>query len=169
MSPNKLKYLGLHLNWDKSNKNPVEEIQEKINKKLVGWKAKLLSQAGRTTLIKSVGSSIPAYTMSSMLLPKTVTNNIDKSFRKFWWGFDPKKTHTFTPKAWSSICKPKSMGGLGLRPSSNFNKALLCKLGWTLLNSKNSLWKSVLSSKYLKNSSWLHTPIRQKDSKFVKV
>lgn len=36
---------------------------DKLNSKLQGWKTKLLSQAGRTTLISSVLQSLPLYTL----------------------------------------------------------------------------------------------------------
>lgn len=60
------------------------------------------------------------------------------------------------------------MGGLGLRLTSNFNKALLSKLGWSLLKIDLGLWKNVLSLKYLKSESWLDVRIKQSDSKFWK-
>ena len=47
-----------------------EEIIDKVRQRLQGWKMKTLSQAGRTTLISSVASSIPSYQASSLLLPK---------------------------------------------------------------------------------------------------
>ncbi|KAL7173821.1 hypothetical protein ACSBR2_033143 [Camellia fascicularis] len=38
-------------------------IFEKLQKRLMGWKASMLSVAGRATLIKSVNSALPAYMM----------------------------------------------------------------------------------------------------------
>lgn len=139
LTRNKLKYLSLYLNLTKTKKSHYDDIKNKIQGRLAGWKAKLLSHASRTTLIRLVASSIPTYMMSSILIPKSVAGNIDKSFMRFWWGFDLQKTHNFTPKSWGSICKPKSMGGLGLRLILNFNKALLSKLGWSLLNNDSYL------------------------------
>jgi hypothetical protein len=55
--------------------------------KIEGWRAKTLSQVGRTVLIKAIASSIPSYTMSIFLLPKSLCTALDKSFKNFLWGF----------------------------------------------------------------------------------
>jgi hypothetical protein len=48
------------------------EIKDKIVAKISGWKARLLSQAARTTLLKSIANAIPSYIMSLFLLPKSL-------------------------------------------------------------------------------------------------
>lgn len=50
--------------------------------------------------------------------------------------------------AWSKICSPKTLGGLGFRPLRQLNMVSLAKLGWRFLKEKDSLWASVLSKKY---------------------
>lgn len=106
--------------------------------------------------------------MPSIMLPKKVANSIDRSLMRFRWGFDPKKVHNFTPKSWLSICRPKSLGGLGIRNTSSFNEALLCKLGWSLLNKETNLWVSVISNIYMKNWNWQDASINPSDSPFWK-
>lgn len=128
-------------------------------------KAKLLSQADRTTLIRSVASSIPSYLiLSTLLIPNDVTNYIDKSFMKFWRGFPLEKSHYFTPKLWKSICKLKSSGGLGLRLTYDFNKALISKIGWQMINGGDATWKKMLTDKYLRSSSFFATSPKTTDS-----
>lgn len=83
---------------------------------------------------------------------------------KCWWGFNPNEKHSFTPKAWKFICQPKAIGGLGLRLTSSFNKTLLCKLSWQMMNGSISIWKSTLENKYLKNSSFLNIIPKVSDS-----
>ena len=132
---------------------------------MAGWKTKLLSQAARTTLISNVATSIPTYTMSSLLLPKIICNKIDSTLRGFWWGAGPGKNNMCL-KSWKSICQPKSYGGLGFCRTLDTNYALIFKLGWSLATEEDKAWVSLLKSKYLKgvpfmqiipsqNCSWL--------------
>lgn len=49
----------------------------------VGWKSKLLSQAGRATLVKHVVTTIPNYNMSSNKISLLVFNHIEINFSCF--------------------------------------------------------------------------------------
>lgn len=51
------------------------------------------------------------------------------------------------------MCRPKIIGGLGLRSMKDLNLALIAKLGWRFLNEKDGLWSKVLLSKYVRPSS----------------
>ncbi|MCH93722.1 hypothetical protein A2U01_0014675, partial [Trifolium medium] len=64
------KYLGLPTVVGRSKSQVFNFIQDKIWKKLKGWKERNLSFAGRCTLIKAVAQAIPTYLMSSFLIPK---------------------------------------------------------------------------------------------------
>ena len=48
-----------------------------------GWKAKLLSQAGKEVMIKKVIQSIPTYSMSVFRLPIGLIKDIETMIRKF--------------------------------------------------------------------------------------
>ena len=58
------KYLGLPSLVGRCKCNTFNEIKEKLGKKLVDWKEKMLSKAGKEVLIKVVAKAIPTYTMS---------------------------------------------------------------------------------------------------------
>ena len=64
------KYLGLPALVGRAKKQSFAYIKERVWRKLQGWKEKLLSQAGREVLIKSVIQAIPTYTMSCFKLPR---------------------------------------------------------------------------------------------------
>lgn len=65
------------------------QINEKINSKLAGWKARVLLQEGKTILIKpilqvdktvlvkSILSCIPLFTMSSIKIPNNISKEKD--------------------------------------------------------------------------------------------
>ena len=104
----KAKYLGIPFFIHKKNSNSFIELKDRIFSKITGWKARLLSQAARTTLAKSVANAIMTYLMSIFLLPKSFCGVISSRLRKFWWGFPQDKKHNLSFLARKSICQPKS-------------------------------------------------------------
>lgn len=63
------KYFGLPLGAPFKAKSSWDEIVEKIERRLVGWKRMYLSKGGRLTLIKSTLSNLPTYFLSLFSLP----------------------------------------------------------------------------------------------------
>ena len=80
------KYLGLPMVGGKSKVNTFKDLQERIIKRVMGWKEKTISKAGREVLIKMVAQAIPTYSMSICKLPKKVFNDINLMLVKYWWG-----------------------------------------------------------------------------------
>jgi ribonuclease HI len=137
---------------------------DRVSQKIEGWRAKTLSQAGRTVLIKSVASTIPSYAMSSFLIPRSISTSLDRIFKNFWWGFPIHKSRNLSLKSWNSICSPKDEGGLGFRKMHDFNLALIAKLGWKLLSNSDCLWVNQLQRKYIKYGDFLSAPATHSSS-----
>lgn len=53
------KYLGLPMVGGNSKVNTFKDLQEKITKRVMGWKEKFISKVGREILIKIVTQAIP--------------------------------------------------------------------------------------------------------------
>ena len=77
------KYLGLLSFVGRQKKACFIQIKERIWTKMQGWKAKLLSQAGKEVMIKEVIQSIPTYSMSVFRLPIGLIKDIETMIRKF--------------------------------------------------------------------------------------
>jgi hypothetical protein len=75
------KYLGLPLHFKKVRRNDLQPLIEKINNRLAGWKGKLLSKAGRETLVKAVLSAQPIYHLTGFPPQKWLLQTIDKMRR----------------------------------------------------------------------------------------
>jgi len=58
------RYLGLPMHTRKLSNKDWQFIENRIEKKLSGWKGKMLSAGGRLILINSVLSSLPMFMMS---------------------------------------------------------------------------------------------------------
>ena len=64
------RYLGLPMAGGKSKVNTFKELQESVTKKVMWWKEKHISKAGREVLIKTVAQAIPTYLMSLIKNPQ---------------------------------------------------------------------------------------------------
>ncbi|MCI18779.1 RNA-directed DNA polymerase (Reverse transcriptase) [Trifolium medium] len=148
------KYLGVPTHIGRAKNQVFNYIQDKVWKKLKGWKEKHLYFAGRGTLIKAVAQAIPTYLMSSFILPKGICHQMESMMRRFWWGsnVDQRKIHWIN---WKKTCKQKNLGGMGFRDLRAFNEALLAKQGWRLLTNPQSLVATVLKAKYFPHGQFL--------------
>jgi hypothetical protein len=148
------KYLGQPTIIGRSKNQVFNFIQDKVWKKLKGWKENNLSYAGRGTLIKVVAQAIPTYLMSIFLIPKNLCNQMESMMSRFWWGsnVDQRKIHWIN---WKKTCKQKNLGGMGFRDLRAFNEALLAKQGWRIITEPHSLMAKTLKAKYFPSCKFL--------------
>ena len=76
-------YLGLPVSDKKLRRSDLLAWIEKVANKLPGWKASLLSLAGRAVLVRFVLTAIPIYLLVSLKVPKWFIQAIDKIRRGF--------------------------------------------------------------------------------------
>jgi hypothetical protein len=146
-----LSYLGLPLGATFKQTSVWNNVIEKIEKRLAGWKRIYLSKGGRLTLLKSTLSNLPTYYVSLFPVPISVAHHIEKLQRDFLWG-GLENEHKFQLVNWQQVCSPIQEGGLGIRKVAVFNKALLGKWLWMYATKPMALWRRVIDSKY--GSQW---------------
>ena len=151
---NPTKYLGMNFVLRGNRCADFQFLIDKLQSKLQGWKARLLSQAGRTTLISSVLQSLPLYTFACFKVPESICNKMDSIIRAFWWGHETreKKLHLLS---WESVCQPKRFGGLGFKSFKIMNQALLNKQFWKITQKPQSLLSRTFKAKYFPRDSLL--------------
>ncbi|KAJ4818941.1 RNA-directed DNA polymerase (reverse transcriptase)-related family protein [Rhynchospora pubera] len=141
-----LSYLGLPLTTVRPSREVYKLLIEKLEHKLAGWKNKLLSRAGRLTLVCSVLSSIPIFFMSVFRLPSWVINSIDKLRRSFLWGHFGTSNRGLNLLAWDRVCMPKNLGGFGVLNLRLLNTSLLLRWLWRLFDKPSSQWSTIVNS-----------------------
>ena len=152
------KYLDLLSLVGRNKKTSFSAIRDKLSKKLVGWKGKLLYKAGKEALIKVVAQAIPTYTMSCFKIPDSLCDELTSMIRNFWWG-QKGEEKKMAWLSWDKFCEPKERGGMGFKRLQQFNLALLAKQGWRLQTCQNSLLYCVLKAKYFPSCDFLHATI----------
>lgn len=84
-------YLGMPLYVGRKTLNMFDPLLAKVQKKLAGWKSKLLSFGGKLILIKHVLHSMPVHLLSMMNLPKGIFAKLKSIFSNFLWGSSAEK------------------------------------------------------------------------------
>ncbi|XP_058770098.1 uncharacterized protein LOC131643795 [Vicia villosa] len=141
------KFLGIMVGSNPRRCASWSGVVSSLKKKLSVWKVRLLSIGGRVTLLNSVLSSIPIYTMSFFKAPVKIIKDIITIQSRFLWGGNIEKK-SIAWVSWYNICKPKEEGGLGVKHIGYFNKALLCKWKWMILMENGTLWCKILEARY---------------------
>ncbi|KAE8732459.1 hypothetical protein F3Y22_tig00002058pilonHSYRG00012 [Hibiscus syriacus] len=119
-------YLGVPIIHKRVNAGTHAPLIDKVMRKLAGWKGRVLSMAGRRTLIEAVSNAIPIHTMQTAILPVVVSKKLDSLSANFLWGGDIVYAHNHLV-SWGKVCRSKKMGGLGLRKIRDMNYALMAK------------------------------------------
>ncbi|XP_057860497.1 uncharacterized protein LOC131069160 [Cryptomeria japonica] len=85
--------------------------------------------------------------------PSQVIKDIKVSLRSFLWNDNLGGRKKIPLLAWDKICRPKELGGAGIRDLVVQNKALGAKLIWKLYADPHSKWASIMLTKYLRGAS----------------
>ena len=157
------KYLGLPEQIGGKKKEIFSYIVNRVQQKTKGWSNRFLSDAGKEILIKTVALSLPVYTMHCFKLPKGICDDINSLLARYWWSKSPykKSMHWL---AWKRLTIPKNEGGLGFRDITSFNKAMLAKQAWRILQSPTSLLSRLLRGKYFETTNILNAGTGRKPS-----
>ncbi|CAM8900096.1 unnamed protein product [Rhodiola kirilowii] len=108
------KYLGLPVCFKGRKSRLLNYIEDRMWKRVHGWKEKLLSVAGKEVLIKSVVQAIPIYALSCFKMPNKVFERWNSIVSSFWWNNAKEGRYI----AWldrMTMQSSKEDGGLGLR------------------------------------------------------
>ncbi|XP_059436284.1 uncharacterized protein LOC132169234 [Corylus avellana] len=157
------KYLGLPALVGKSRVGEFRNIIDRASRRVSDWKMKFLSLAGKEILLKAVIQAIPTYSMSIFFLPKTLCRELNNIMQKFWWGHrdNDKKIHWMS---WEKMGFAKNKGGMGFRDLMVFNKALLARQCWRLLQFPESLVGQIIKAKYFPRGSLLRAKLGSRPS-----
>ncbi|KAJ4805062.1 RNA-directed DNA polymerase (reverse transcriptase)-related family protein [Rhynchospora pubera] len=143
-----IQYLGLPLSASRPNRQTFQLLIDKLTRRLAGWKAKLLSRAGRLVLAASVLSTIPIFFMSVFKLHVWVVRAMDRLRRDFLWKGTTVPARGVHLLSWDRVCLPKNFDGFGLLNLSLHNLCLLLRWWWRIYDKPFSQWGSITKLLY---------------------
>ena len=157
-------YLGIPMHHRKLRNSDWKTVEERFQKKLSGWKGKMLSVGGRLVLINSVLSNLSMFMLSFFEVPRGVLKRLDYYRSRFFWQSDGhEKKYRLTK--WDVLCTPKDQGGLGILDLDLQNRCLLSKWVFKLIN-EDGIWQRLLRNKYLRHKTITQVEHMPGDSHF---
>jgi hypothetical protein len=86
-------------------------VIDKIIKRIAGWRGRLLSYAGRLTLLRACLASIPIYLLSIIKFPRWAIDMINSQMGHFLWNNNEDK-HRYHLANWQLVAQKKKTLGV---------------------------------------------------------
>ncbi|PKU82311.1 Putative ribonuclease H protein [Dendrobium catenatum] len=143
----KLIYLGIPISFTRLKIEDFLPLMDKLHKKFTGWKANLLSLAGRLQYLKFTIQNTIAYWIRGSILPKAVIKFFIRTCSKFLFFCDISSLKKLHMVSWDTVCMPKIKGGLGIPSINSMQFAFNYSVIYRMYNSTSPL-SSWLSAHY---------------------
>jgi mannosylglycoprotein endo-beta-mannosidase len=137
------KYLGLPLTIKKLTKEQVQPLIDRIADKLPGWKADLMTRAGRAVQVQFVLTGILIYVAMATDLPTWAIKSVDKIRRAFLWRGRKEAKGGHCLIAWPKVCRPRELGGLGIADLRTLSIALKARWPWLQRSEPSKPWANL--------------------------
>lgn len=118
------------------------------------WNQKFLSMTRKEIMLKTLAQALPNYAMNIYLLPLELCKELEIMMKSFWWETKRNGDRGIQWGRWDSMCKPKSLGGIGFKRIHEFNIAMLGKQCWKLMTTPQSLVVRILKARYYPRSAF---------------
>jgi hypothetical protein len=115
------KYLGLPLTLKRLKKEHIQPMIDRLADQLPGWKADLLTRAGRKVHVQFVLTSMLIYLVMALDLPQWAHKEFDKIRRNYFWRGHKEAKGGHCLVAWDAVCRPIELGGLSISNLRNLN------------------------------------------------
>ena len=137
------RYLGIPLSLRKLTRDQVQPIIDRIADQLTGWKADLMTRAGRVVQVQFVLTSMVVYQLMATDLPTWALKAIDKIRRGFLWRGRKEAQGGHCLIAWPKVCRARELGGLGISDLKLLGYALRVRWPWLKKTEPNKPWASL--------------------------
>jgi hypothetical protein len=138
-----IRYLGLQLALRPLTRAEWQPLLDQVVKSVPAWQRGLVSREGRLVLINSVVTARAVHQMVVAEAPMWLLEEINKWMRAFFWAGGGEVRGGQCLVAWSSICKPREFGGLGVKDLKLQGLALRVRWHWLRRTDQERPWKGL--------------------------
>ncbi|KAL2609309.1 hypothetical protein R1flu_027882 [Riccia fluitans] len=136
-------YLGCRFGVEKNEIERVNDIRNKLQKKLSKWANRFLTWSSRV-LLQHVLKALPIYHFLGLGLQKNSYKGLETPCRTFLWGTNTEGRAKTALVRWDSITKLKKNGGLQIKPFQTISEVLKMRYIGRLLNRKKADWSQMM-------------------------
>ena len=134
------KYLGTPLSLSRLKRQDEQAVVDGVAACIPTWKVGLLNAVGRATLTKTTLSAIPVHVAICCTLSAWAIAAIDKCRRAFIWAGSTTVAGGKCKVAWTVVCAPRDLGGLGQPDLRILGYALRLRWEWLRRTRPDSAW-----------------------------
>jgi hypothetical protein len=108
------KYLGVPVHFEKLKREHLQPVVDKLIRRVVGWRGRLLAYNSRLVLIKTCLASILVYLLSFVKFSKWAIQLIESQMAHCLWNNEP-DCHKYHLASWGHVTMKKSLVVLGFQ------------------------------------------------------
>jgi hypothetical protein len=132
-----ISYMGLPL----SIRKPTNvDLLDKLGNKLSTWRASMLSLGDRLTLVRHILCATPTHFLVAIIINKPILTKVNRIIRGFLWEGRKAANGGQCRVNWAKVCRPTSMGGLGVQDLHRAGIALRTRWLWLQRTDPSCPW-----------------------------
>ncbi|KAL3693857.1 hypothetical protein R1sor_007508 [Riccia sorocarpa] len=141
-----IRYLGFPIGWKVKPTQQSDYVLAKVQRRLGSWTYRMLTFAGRVTVVKHILRAIPIHILTCLTFSAKALGRLEAICKGFVWGVNDQGQNRIPLIAWEDITQPKKDGGLQIESFQTQGQALRLKQLLRMFENPEEEWVSALQA-----------------------